>query len=87
MIQTVRTGQRRRGGIHGKFLRHDANLRIERFFPSQLLAGISTHAAEDRRHRALGPYSASLIGVAGSNAGKQVVVFDLVRVGARRRLT
>ena len=40
--------------MEAEFLGHDAELRVDRVVPTQVLARIGEHAAEDGRHRALG---------------------------------
>ena len=57
--------------------RHD-DLRVEGVVPLDRLAGIGSHAAEDRGHRALGAPFAFFSDLAGAQIGKHVVMLLLV---------
>jgi hypothetical protein len=67
-------------GVERKILRHQADVRIDRRVPGEFLTRVSTHPAQDRRHRTVGTVVGFVVFQALADRGCQVVVFDLVRI-------
>src|ERR1041385_8061152 len=80
LIHAIGAGERGRFGVPRVFLRHDADLGIDRVVPLDELAGVGAHAAQDGGHAALGAVLGFVVGLVIADGVEQVVVLLLIRI-------